>query len=447
MVKEAEWASFDKTMSLARGVVGEGTPFALRYVDEECDRITVSTQMEFDTALCCPSVVGNGTVHRFILELIDSTPQTSGGKCEATPEFSSPFCEGRRRGHFRHVFGRYHGLFPPERSEEATLEMGTTHLHVMCDGCSARPIQGIRYKCCNCPDYDLCESCKEKGGVHDPTHIFAAIPFAMAPYFVAKIVRRTLKVNGMSGCGERGGDRFDHRRDMWKLGGFGYSSHGRGFWRGRQHGRPHCFGMMEPTFAPYDAVFVEDITLCDGTAVEVGKAFSKVWRLRNSGNSAWPDGCVLRFQFGDRVGTPESVKLLSIAPGAVTDLQVNGVLGEVGRHVGIFQLSAPDGKVFGPRIWIDVNGVAAEKLKQDPSPHEPPPHEPPQSPPEMVPESSGKRVEESAIEYGANEKELAILQQLRSMGFQETSLNLGLVRMNNGNMERILHSLMSSSSR
>jgi hypothetical protein len=48
------------------------------------------------------------------------------------------------------------------------------HHGVICDGCQGR-IFGIRYKCANCADYDLCETCEAKGGVHNPDHVFLKI--------------------------------------------------------------------------------------------------------------------------------------------------------------------------------------------------------------------------------------------------------------------------------
>lgn len=39
------------------------------------------------------------------------------------------------------------------------------HENVVCDGCDANPIVGIRYMCSVCSDTDFCQNC-EKNGVH-----------------------------------------------------------------------------------------------------------------------------------------------------------------------------------------------------------------------------------------------------------------------------------------
>lgn len=48
------------------------------------------------------------------------------------------------------------------------------HYRVKCDGCGVAPIQGVRYKCGICLDYDLCEKC-EASNKHDPQHVLLKI--------------------------------------------------------------------------------------------------------------------------------------------------------------------------------------------------------------------------------------------------------------------------------
>merc|ERR1712018_1108937 len=46
--------------------------------------------------------------------------------------------------------------------QDHTKQDGEVHYGVSCDGCDG-PVQGFRYKCMVCPDYDLCCLCEAKG--------------------------------------------------------------------------------------------------------------------------------------------------------------------------------------------------------------------------------------------------------------------------------------------
>ncbi|RUP48528.1 hypothetical protein BC936DRAFT_144435 [Jimgerdemannia flammicorona] len=47
------------------------------------------------------------------------------------------------------------------------------HVGVSCDRCGQQPIRGPRYKCGDCPNYDLCGNCKEYSShIHNSRHIF-----------------------------------------------------------------------------------------------------------------------------------------------------------------------------------------------------------------------------------------------------------------------------------
>ncbi|KAK5171925.1 uncharacterized protein LTR77_003562 [Saxophila tyrrhenica] len=48
------------------------------------------------------------------------------------------------------------------------------HRGVHCDGCHETPIRGVRWRCLNCADYDLCSTC-EQTVPHFPNHVFAKV--------------------------------------------------------------------------------------------------------------------------------------------------------------------------------------------------------------------------------------------------------------------------------
>lgn len=49
--------------------------------------------------------------------------------------------------------------------------LGVKHPNIVCDGCSSQGINGIRYKCTVCYDYDLCYTCYH-GDKHNINHCF-----------------------------------------------------------------------------------------------------------------------------------------------------------------------------------------------------------------------------------------------------------------------------------
>lgn len=56
-------------------------------------------------------------------------------------------------------------------AEEQARKESYVHRGVTCNSCNAMPIKGIRYRCSNCVDFDLCEQC-EAMQVHPKTHLF-----------------------------------------------------------------------------------------------------------------------------------------------------------------------------------------------------------------------------------------------------------------------------------
>ena len=70
------------------------------------------------------------------------------------------------------------------------------------------------------------------------------------------------------------------------------------------------------------AQFVTDITIPDGTIMTPGQAFTKKWRIRNTGSCAW-NGFSMTFDSGDAMGGPASKPIGAVNPGQEVDLEVN----------------------------------------------------------------------------------------------------------------------------
>ncbi|KAI5287699.1 hypothetical protein KEM54_005808, partial [Ascosphaera aggregata] len=76
-------------------------------------------------------------------------------------------------------------------ADDQARKDGYIHRGVTCNSCNVMPIQGIRYRCANCVDYDLCETC-EAMQVHNRTHLFYKIrvpaPFLGNPRQVQPVI-------------------------------------------------------------------------------------------------------------------------------------------------------------------------------------------------------------------------------------------------------------------
>ena len=49
------------------------------------------------------------------------------------------------------------------------------HAGVHCDVFRVKPLAGIRFKCPNCADFDMCYKCATTSNVHLPKHIFIEV--------------------------------------------------------------------------------------------------------------------------------------------------------------------------------------------------------------------------------------------------------------------------------
>merc|ERR1719265_2063535 len=114
------------------------------------------------------------------------------------------------------------------------------------------------------------------------------------------------------------------------------------------------------------ARFVRDVSVFDGTQMAPGTPFTKIWRLKNVGEVAWPAGTKMLFVGGDQMTTEMSVPLsrdAPVMPGEEVDVAVEMCAPtELGRYLGYWRLTGPHGRrKFGQRVWCHIQVVDPEQ--------------------------------------------------------------------------------------
>ncbi|KAJ2784928.1 hypothetical protein H4R18_000853 [Coemansia javaensis] len=244
------------------------------------------------------------------------------------------------------------------------LTLPPAHPGVFCDECSA-PIIGTRYKCGNCPDYDLCEKC-EPTASHDKDHLFVVMrEHRAAPVgkMLSTIYPRASAIAArIPGCAQAvreaaaapaAPETPHHHRPM--ACGFARANPPAPLVPG-----PHLAMVGGSTVVEtkkYEAVFVEDITVPDGSAVAPGEHFVKIWSVANMGDSEWPQGTTLVHIAGEpmipgnRKAVPVVVGKRYEQVGVAVDLAAPTA---PGRYISQWRLMTPDGHYFGSGLWCTI---------------------------------------------------------------------------------------------
>jgi photosystem II stability/assembly factor-like uncharacterized protein/diadenosine tetraphosphatase ApaH/serine/threonine PP2A family protein phosphatase len=133
---------------------------------------------------------------------------------------------------------------------------------------------------------------------------------------------------------------------------------------------------LTPTPTPFDtpiptipaagcdrASFVSDVTVRDGTQFAPGAAFTKTWRLKNSGWCPWTTSYSLQFYNGEQMGAQTTINMpWTVWPGQSVNLTVDMVAPTTGgEHRGEWVLRNTSGKLFGigqnaaSPFWVMIN--------------------------------------------------------------------------------------------
>lgn len=102
--------------------------------------------------------------------------------------------------------------------------------------------------------------------------------------------------------------------------------------------------------------FVTDVTIPDDTNVGAGSAFTKTWRLRNTGTCPWTTSFDVVFVDGNSMSGPASVPLAgSVPPGSTVDVSINLVAPSTnGKHRGNYRLRNDKDVLFGTLFYVQI---------------------------------------------------------------------------------------------
>ncbi|XP_060065611.1 next to BRCA1 gene 1 protein-like [Ylistrum balloti] len=273
------------------------------------------------------------------------------------------------------------------------------HEGIICNFCD-RVILGVRYKCCNCIDYDLCEECEAVNGIHNTDHVFLKLrkpaKFRLqAPLFKATLYRQREKLpqeeliqesitrdqvnrDCMTELLQTKFDKIQEktarkqerlRRKEEKL--LHKQRRKEELLKRRldtQRDEPLKRERLEIPLRRhmgFDASLLYDVTIPDETKVQPGTKLLKTWRMKNTGSRTWNDCTKLHLVYGSfpSLNSNEDVKVLPLAPGDEADISVELIAPEKpGKYQSHWKMTQ-SGKQFGHRLLCMICVVPREVLE------------------------------------------------------------------------------------
>jgi hypothetical protein len=173
------------------------------------------------------------------------------------------------------------------------------------------------------------------------------------------------------------------------------------------------------------ATFVADVNFQDGSVLQPGTHFTKIWRVENSSKDiAWPNQCRIVCVGGDLMGaTPSGFLVPPLPPKQVGDICVQLIAPRnPGRYIGYWRLVTPQNERFGQRFWVDVTveNVGSRRDSEN--------------------DTVTQRVAVADVDL---DKWALELQQLANMEFLDCEKNVALLEQFKGNLEEVINSLLS----
>ena len=105
-----------------------------------------------------------------------------------------------------------------------------------------------------------------------------------------------------------------------------------------------------------NSVFVTDVTIPDRTVLAPGQAFTKTWRVRNTGTCTWGTDEELVFVRGEAMTKTTTIAIPATAPGGTVDLSVAMTAPTTpGNHIADWRMRNRGGAIFGTTLNVAIN--------------------------------------------------------------------------------------------
>ena len=319
--------SFVAVKELVMGLF-QMSQFHLKYVDEEGDFVTVANDQDLEMAYASAS----GKCLKLILQDSISPPQLPIDPPKSVempkPSICHAPCTGGVFSPLKKAFSKVKKAFCARRPtprqqfiqqivrQEVSTALGislpTVHPKVKCDGCLSAPIQGTRYKCTVCPNFDYCEVCEAREThphpflkIHDSKLPFPVVMCSMDP-----VDAKTAKL------------AFKNFQKVVKT--------------------------RKPKMH-----FVRHGDCKEDSEVSVRGVVPKSWVVSNPGPLPWPPGTILQHVKGNLPATCRETPSLTVNQEGVLSVDI-AVPEKPGRYQSVFRLVLPDGRKFGEKLHASV---------------------------------------------------------------------------------------------
>ena len=107
-----------------------------------------------------------------------------------------------------------------------------------------------------------------------------------------------------------------------------------------------------------DSAFIADVTIPDGTHMNPGQDFEKIWAIQNSGTCTWDEGYALVFASGDDLdGYTIEIKKSAdfVDPGETINFKMNLTASVAKReYTGCWKMQDDGGHFFGTFLCVNI---------------------------------------------------------------------------------------------